>query len=1188
MRRILILISCFLLAVGGIGHWLIFTPAGARWMLARIPGLEIASVQGSLAGNLELRGLRWSKGAERLSVDRLEIDWSPAALWHAEVLVRALRMSGAEVHLASTPEPALAPDLLFPRLPPWSRLLHVQIEHLDLAKLTSWRGRQRQLNLRQVEADVTWTGTHLRSAHCRIVSSAWVAEGSLNLGWVRPSLKSIGTWVSSGTRIAWSADWKAGAGAPLGGPVVVRAQGGVSFAIAADARLEQRAFQLRNGRLLVPGLSRPALLNAVLAHGHRSGRYHLHLRGDEIYLRGLRKPVPAGPYALDLQLDGTLQNYLGHMMLEAPEIRTRLAADLAGNEAGYRITALSGDMLGGRASSGWMTLTWRPALRIAAQLTLAGVNPESLLPHLQGSLNGALRLRLMKNDGGLDGALAVNLVSGRVDHQMLQGRARFSFAPRVFQVDALDITGPGLDVRAAGDLQRRLDFSAWVSQWANIFPALRGESRVAGWLAYANGRWRGRIQGRAQHLRFRAYQAATVHLTATSTSGVRGRLDIQARGMRVAGVDIDLDVLSQGTPSNFGSRIEARWQGNVVRLAARISHHANAWNAELQRLNVEGRRVGRWSLTEPVRIAWNRGRVAVPMLGLVDGRGASIRLAGDWAFAERRGQGSIHIRALPLRVIAVSGEVQAKGRVDLDAAARCDGSCTAVGDAGLSDATFAWRQAGRVFQIPVSSWTAGLRASPKAITVDTRLILAKGLGAADGVVILPVALNVPFSWLPAGPVRGRLNFDLRSHVLAAAPFHRVTVGPGWQIGGNLRLTGTWTHPEWGGNVVLRNATIFIPQAGISVTGIHAHLQARGDNLIISRFQADSGKGSIRGQGIVKLSGFTPSQYNLQLTGNDFSILNLPEVTASVAPNIIIDGDRQRVRITGKVTADRLRILGSQLGGVRPSGDVVFVKAPVEPGIGPVFDVRLVLGLGNDAKVILGGLQSGLQGTLQIMAQAKQPPRLEGVLNMVNGSYEIYGKSLKFTRGVIRFNGAAGQGILDVLALRRIPATDFGANLENVQVGVQVTGTLQSPQVQLYSVPAMSDTDVLSYLVFGYPASGLQSQNTLLAAAASQLFSTTQATLFRQSLLGDVGLGNLSASSAGAGAGTGAGTSGLAGTIITLGHYLTPYLYVSIGRSIVGTGTVARLRYRLTRSIEVQTEGGTVGSGVSVFYRIELR
>ncbi|MGE4126469.1 MAG: translocation/assembly module TamB domain-containing protein, partial [Pusillimonas sp.] len=227
----------------------------------------------------------------------------------------------------------------------------------------------------------------------------------------------------------------------------------------------------------------------------------------------------------------------------------------------------------------------------------------------------------------------------------------------------------------------------------------------------------------------------------------------------------------------------------------------------------------------------------------------------------------------------------------------------------------------------------------------------------------------------------------------------------------------------------------------------------------------------------------------------------------------------------------------------------------------------------------GGLHADLQGDLHLrMVPPSTTPLLQGSLQMVDGKYEIYGNSLTFERGKILFNGPPQAASLDVLAVRRIKNSDsFSVANETILAGVRVTGNLSHPVVNLYSKPSMAQNDILSYLVLGTPSTGLQSQDAVLSAAAGQLFSAGRAAVLGNSL-SSAGF-DFGVSSSGSG-------SGLAADMVTLGHYITPNLYFSVGQSVLGDGTVARLRYRISRNIEIQTESGTQ-DGANIFYRIDF-
>lgn len=59
------------------------------------------------------------------------------------------------------------------------------------------------------------------------------------------------------------------------------------------------------------------------------------------------------------------------------------------------------------------------------------------------------------------------------------------------------------------------------------------------------------------------------------------------------------------------------------------------------------------------------------------------------------------------------------------------------------------------------------------------------------------------------------------------------------------------------------------------------------------------------------------------------------------------------------------------------------------------------------------------------------------------------------------------------------------------------------------------------------------------------------------------------------------------SMVTIGKYLTPKLYVSLGRSLFTDTTLVTLRYSLSKQLEIEAPTGTE-SGATLFYRIEFR
>lgn len=106
---VLLLVSAF----AGMAY-LLHTPQGSHWLLERarlwVPGeLHYASVEGRLAGPLELRGLVYRDGDLSLQTDRIYLDWLPSALLDWRFELRELSLRTTRLHLPQAdPEPAPA------------------------------------------------------------------------------------------------------------------------------------------------------------------------------------------------------------------------------------------------------------------------------------------------------------------------------------------------------------------------------------------------------------------------------------------------------------------------------------------------------------------------------------------------------------------------------------------------------------------------------------------------------------------------------------------------------------------------------------------------------------------------------------------------------------------------------------------------------------------------------------------------------------------------------------------------------------------------------------------------------------------------------------------------------------------------------------------------------------------------
>ena len=154
--------------------------------------------------------------------------------------------------------------------------------------------------------------------------------------------------------------------------------------------------------------------------------------------------------------------------------------------------------------------------------------------------------------------------------------------------------------------------------------------------------------------------------------------------------------------------------------------------------------------------------------------------------------------------------------------------------------------------------------------------------------------------------------------------------------------------------------------------------------------------------------------------------------------------------------------------------------PTQPPVARKVNLDLTVNMGDDLKIRGKGLDAKLNGELHITSPEGRIS-VAGAISAVNGTFQAYGQKLTINRAVITFTGPLDNPRLDILATR--------PDLETVTVGVEVTGTVLYPRISLYSEPAMSDVDKLSWLVLGKASTSTGgAESALLQRAALALLS----------------------------------------------------------------------------------------------------
>ncbi|HYR02653.1 MAG TPA: translocation/assembly module TamB domain-containing protein, partial [Syntrophobacteria bacterium] len=474
----------------------------------------------------------------------------------------------------------------------------------------------------------------------------------------------------------------------------------------------------------------------------------------------------------------------------------------------------------------------------------------------------------------------------------------------------------------------------------------------------------------------------------------------------------------------------------------------------------------------------------------------------------------------------------------------------------------------------------------KTLSGDLDLLLANH-GSLKAEYRLPVEAGLPVVLEEEGPIQVAARADLRERGLLSALFPGLIQESRGRLALNASVDGTWAMPKIHGTMRVDRAGAYLPATGIQLADVTLDAQFEDQTVRITSLGARSGPGRLEGAGTVWLKDRGIDRIDMNLSGERFQVVHLPEMEMLANPSLTFEGAPKNLQVRGSITIPELLIRGSETKPVaRPSRDVVKVdenRAPEGNHSFPV-DMQVRVILGDRAFIKAEGVDAKLEGDVLLTAASLDAIKAKGEIRLKDGKYTTRGARLAITRGRVVFDGGpADRPNLDVLALRTVEErTDRAGQtlgkFREVKAGVIVTGTPLAPVVRLYSEPAMPDADILSYIVLGQPMSGDASQSALLAATAEALLSGSGSESALSQLKRQFGPDTVEMKSKTVGSTT--------QSIVTVGKYLQPKLYVSYGRSLFSEEYYVTLRYTLSRRWEVESKAGAQ-TGANLFYRIEF-
>lgn len=1207
-----------ILAVLLLALWAVLgTQAGSRWALGRVPGLTVENFQGHLGGRWSAEHLLWQQDSSRVELKAPTVDWSPACLLRMTLCVNQLDVEQVSLQFPPSTEQSSGPI----QLPELKLPVAIQLGDVRVGSLL-FNGSEELKGL-QLAAHWTVAGMQIDSVHLQrddlVLDLAGLLQptgdwplsvtGNLSLPYApggapwTVALKVEGDLLKT---LKLDADSSGYLPAKLNGElqpladnlpaqVQITADGFKPSADLPDTlqlnQLELTAkgdlksgYQLL-GKAVLPAEKGPVdllLQGKVDAKGAQIAGLDL-TAGDKQSLKLTAQLDWQQGFSADAKIDWldfpwhrlypvidepqvALRTFNGEISYKDGNYLGNLKADLDGPAGKFNVvTPFSGDLqqiflpelkltAGQGKAEGHLNVQFADGIAWDTALDLSALNPAYWVAELPGTLAGPLRSKgefkneQLKLNADLD-------LKGRLRGQTAVLAAKAEGAADQWTLANLDIRLGDNRINGSGSLQQRLagQIDIKLARLAQLWPQLRGQINGRLDVAGSLNAPQGKLGLKGQQLAFADNRLQSLSLDATLDSAQRAKIDLKGSGIQSG--DTQVGTLTASAAGDIkNQKVQLDLAGPLVKLALALDGNLDKgnWRGRLASGDVQAGGQD-WKLQAPAKIERIAdGKLTFAAHCWVSGPAS---LCGEDQRLMPEPKLRYHLKQFPIDSLAAflpkdfawQGKLNADLQLDLP-----DSGPKGVIAVDAGSGTLRVKDKDQWLDFPYDTLKLETTLNPKRI--DTQLNFH---GGKLGELTVQAQINP----LPKNkPITG--NFSLVGLDLAVArPFVPMVETLSGKLNGNGRISGGLLAPQVNGNVNLVGGEVSGPELPISLEGLNVQALIAGESVQLNGGwrSGKAGQGSLKG----RIDWGRALAVDLSLQGSQLPVTVEPYAVLEVAPDLKISLKDDKLAIAGKVQIPRGDITVRELppSTVKVSGDTVIIGSQTEEGKPPMaMAMDIDVAVGEDKLNFSGfGLTAKVQGHVHIGDNLDT----RGELWLNDGRYRAYGQKLDVRRARLLFAGPLDQPYLDIEAIRKT---------DDIIAGIRLSGSAEQPTTQIFSEPAMSQEQALSYLVLGRPLTTTGEDNNMLAQAALGLGLMGSAGV-TSDLAKNLGIQDFELDTQGSGTTTAVVASGK----------ITEKLSLRYGVGVFEPASTIALRYLLSKKVFLEVASG-VASSLDIFYK----
>lgn len=319
---------------------------------------------------------------------------------------------------------------------------------------------------------------------------------------------------------------------------------------------------------------------------------------------------------------------------------------------------------------------------------------------------------------------------------------------------------------------------------------------------------------------------------------------------------------------------------------------------------------------------------------------------------------------------------------------------------------------------------------------------------------------------------------------------------------DVRIEGTWDQPSLTGAVDIWDGAMRVPALGARYDAIDTRLTLTNDVMQVTHATiSGAGGGELHIGGQVRFEALTKPVLDLTLSASQFAAFDIKGFGALTASGeLALKGPAIGATLSGRIEVEtgslqfrdlvEKRVVSLDDPEFRALVDTNLARAAeLAPAARTVFvdSLRiegLTVALGEDVWLRSSETNIQLDGEFDVERNFEggfTRLRLDGTLHAVRGTYRLtLGKENSFlalsrdfrvTSGTVRFFGTPDFNPDLDIAAEHVVRTAQGSQLT---VRALITGTLLRPELHLQSdaQPPLTETEIVSYLMFGQPPASL--------------------------------------------------------------------------------------------------------------------